>query len=250
MTDESKPRIHLDVADLFKGLAAAAKASSKTIKGSGETLRESRSLTAFDRLLVRAPVELELDGSAAQPSLEIEGDDNIVPLIESDTSADGRLSIRLRSPDGQGVSLALTRPVQVRLCHPPLSGIETHGHCHLRTASPLEGQDLELELHGSARAQLSLDVQRLQTELHGSCRVELAGKADQHQQRSLGSVRLDAGKLASRAAAVRLSGNARAALSVTETIKARLSGRSVLTVHGDAKITKRTSGKARILRAN
>ncbi len=251
MTNERKPTIRIDVEDLFKGLAGAAAASAKTIEGSGTTVRESRELGHFERLVIRAPVELELVNEKEAPFLELEGDDNVLPLVHTEI-ADHTLSITLRAPEGEGgVSLALSRPISARLGHPRLTALETHGRCRLRQSSAtLQGPSLSLELHGSTLAALDLDVDQLESELHGSCRVELTGQATQHQLRSLGSVRLDASQLVTRVAAIRLSGSTRVHVRVSERVDARLSGRSTLKLSGEPKVHKRLSGKARILRGD
>src|SRR6185369_9064036 len=58
-------------------------ASFNKVKGSGNVKTEKRSLASFDSLDVGCPGTIQVK-SQAQASLEITGDDNIVPLITTE----------------------------------------------------------------------------------------------------------------------------------------------------------------------
>src|SRR6266853_278374 len=96
----------------------ADKLSGKTA-GSGVMKVEKRSVPAFTSVSISGLYDVEIIAQKEQ-SLEIEGDDNLLPLIKTEVNS-GTLTI------GNNQSLSTRGKLRVRLSSPSLDGINTSG---------------------------------------------------------------------------------------------------------------------------
>jgi len=177
------------------------------VGGSGVLLEENRPVGAFTRfeLAGAGTVEITVDPKRADGLLQVSGDDNILPLVETKVE-DGRLRIRpVRSirPD---------LPLRFRAVVSGLEGVELQGAGRIRVS-------------GIAAGTFRLD-------LSGAGSVRLEGEAENLEAGISGAVSLDAAGLHARSATVRLSGAGKAEVHASEKLHAEVSGVGTITCHG------------------
>src|SRR5258708_6420102 len=115
----------------------------RSVKGSGNTMTETRAVSGFDQVSVSGAGELTL-AQGDQESLTIEADDNLLPLIRSDVQG-GHLSI-----GPQNVNLRPTRTIRYQVTVKHLSALHLSGSVRAE-AGALKTKRLTLGISGSGR---------------------------------------------------------------------------------------------------
>src|SRR5437764_1120627 len=103
---------------MLGGCKYAEKFSGKTT-GSGTTKVEKRNVPAFTSVKISGAYDVEIVAQKEQ-SLEVEGDDNLLPLVKTEVS-NGVLDI------GNEKSFSTRGKLRLRLSVPQLDGISTSG---------------------------------------------------------------------------------------------------------------------------
>lgn len=159
--------------------------SADTVKGNGATASESRQIVGATGLRVEnrygVPMEVEVNVGGA-PSLVIEGDSNLLPLVRTEVMGD---TLRVYSDE----RLQSSNRIRVRYTAPRLYNLESNGSVHT-SVQGLAGGPLQV-LHS------------------GSGRLEMRGQVDRLDVRHAGSGQLYADGLESRNAKVTMSGSGR-----------------------------------------
>jgi hypothetical protein len=192
---------------------------SKTT-GSGTMKTEKRDVPAFKALDISGAYDVEIVVQKEQ-SLEIEGDDNLLPLIKTEVGNDGVLTIHNEK------SFSTKNKLRVRLSVPNLVGVSTSGLSDI-VASNIKSDDFNINVSGAGNLQLSGETYKLA--------VKISGAGD-----------LDAKDLHARIVSISSSGAAKADVYASEELRADVSGAGNVNYYGDPKVVKEdTSGAGTI----
>lgn len=195
--------------------------SSDAKEGNGVAARDQRAIGALPAISVSGSLPVEVRVGPA-PSLVVEADSNLLPLIRTETEGD---TLRIYSEK----SLRSQSPLRIVYTVPRLSEVRASG----ATRVEVEG------LNGAP-----LDVRK-----SGSSEVRLSGKVGSLHARSSGSGLLDASRLQADGVDATLSGSSRARLGELKGDRARveLSGSSSLDASGAVRsLSARVSGSANV----
>lgn len=195
--------------------------SSDAADGNGVAARDQRAIGALPALDVGGSLPVEVRVGPA-PSLVVEADSNLLPLIRTEASGD---TLRIWSEKG----LRSKTPLRIVYTTPRLSEISASG------ATRIDVRDL----NGAP-----LDVRK-----SGSSEVRLTGKVDNLNARSSGSGLLDASALQINGIDATVSGSSRMRLGQVKGDHARmeLSGSSSLDASGAVRsLSARVSGSANV----
>jgi hypothetical protein len=136
------------------------------IAGSGKVEKERRELSSFDSISTAGAFDIEIVCQKPQ-SLEIEGDDNILPLISTEVSNN---VLRVRNLRGYSVS----QPIKLTISVPDLVAIHSSGAGMIKVAG-LKNQKFEIDANGAPTIIASGDTDNLKIDASG------AGKIDAHR---------------------------------------------------------------------
>ncbi|HEU4850974.1 MAG TPA: DUF2807 domain-containing protein [Telluria sp.] len=142
--------------------------SSKTVEGNGNLQSERRDVAALRSLNVGGRMHTEVRVGGA-PSLEIEADSNLLPLIKTEQSGE-TLRIWMEG------SVKTDNPIRVRYTVAALDQVTQAGSGRTNITG-LNGGTFTLVATGSGRTELSGRVERLNAQLTGSGGVSAAGLA-------------------------------------------------------------------------
>ncbi len=188
------------------------------IRGNGQPASESRPVESFEAVSIAGQGRIEITiGPAA--GVEVEGDQNILPMIETRVQ-DGTLRIRRT----RRVSPRL--PLIVRVTAPNLNSIGTAGVANC-DAGPFDNEKLTLSLAGTGT-------------------VTLRGRTGHLVANLAGASRLQAGDLFARDVALNLAGAGKADVVAAETLDVELAGLGQVNYSGSPAITKRIVGLGRL----
>ena len=138
--------------------------------GSGVKKTESRTVAAFSEVAASSGLDVVVHVGAA-PSVGVSGDDNIVPLVETEVSAD-RLRVGYRSAR----NIDTTMPVHVDVTVPALRYLSASGGCHV-TADGVKADAFELHASSGVDAKVSGTAATLTVDVSSGGRVDAGGLA-------------------------------------------------------------------------
>lgn len=190
----------------------ALKWSSKGLAGSGVLKTEKREVGAFTSVDVSGAYEVEIV-CQKQPGLEIEGDDNLLPLVKTYVK-DNTLYIESDRPYNTKKS------IKVRVTTANLEGVSSSG------AS-------KITLEGVKNEQLVIETS-------GASKIDAAGETRNLEIESSGASKVDVQQLRASRVKVSLSGAGYANIYASEEVNADVSGASKVTYYGEPKVVNKS----------
>lgn len=229
-------KVLLFASALGMGALLASAMFKETVAGSGNPATEERTvgpvtevgLSGIGNLLVR-------EGDV--PGLIVTADDNILPLIETETS-DRKLTIRARS----GFSLHPRSPITYTLTVPKLEKLSISG-AGSATVEQISGDTLTIKLSGAGSATLrDVTCKTLSLSLSGAGNAKLTGAAEKLTAKVSGAGDIDAAAFQAAVAEVQVSGAGNISVWATRNLKARVSGAGDVKYKGSPNIDRKVSG--------
>ena len=201
-------------------LAAGCAMHHSEVVGSGQRQREKRQVAAFTSISTEGAYQIEVLSQQGL-SLEVEADDNILPLIKTDVS-NGVL--RIKNSRGYSVN----RPILVKIGTPNLEGISASGAGSI-AVSDLKNDKFEIDSNGAPAIKVSGETGSLNIEANG------AGKIDAH-------------KLRATKGTVEANGVAKIEVFASEELNVTVSGPASVIYIGDPKLNKKVNGPGSVER--
>jgi hypothetical protein len=172
---------------------------SSAVQGNGQFATEKRSIGGMQGLDINGPFQVEVRVGEA-PSLQLEGDSNLLPLVRTDIGGD---TLRI----GVNGRIQTTTPLHIIITTPQLTRVDANGSGKL-SISGLQGDPLSLTQNGSRNVQLAGRVSRLDLRQNGSGSVNATGLDAGSTQASInGSGRLNLGQVRGETLSVELHGS-------------------------------------------
>lgn len=228
------------VSALFVLLAATACGISMEdpgVRGSGRRVVQTRAVGEFDRVQVSGAFDVRIT-SGTSPFLRIEGDDDLLPLVET-RIVKRTLLVRCER------QLRPSRSILIEIGTSRLSGVETSGSSDIRVTG-VRSPTFEADVSGSGSVHAEGSFGDLQTSVAGSGRVAGVGAAETVDVDVSGSGEVDLLAVRARSARVSTSGSGDVSLTVSESLDASTSGSGVVRYSGSPSVNASVSGSGRV----
>jgi hypothetical protein len=209
------------------------------IKGSGNIVIEERALSGFDRIVVEGSMDIYIRQDNEQ-ILELEADDNILPIIS--TSVRGG-ELRIKSTR----SYRSREEVKVYITVVDLEELKIRGSGDIYGESVLAGDRLNLEISGSGNMDMEIYYDRLFSEIFGSGNFNLYGEAIEQEVRINGSGDYRASDLLSVEADVNISGSGNSTVNVSDYLRAEIRGSGDIIYYGNPEVNSSIRGSGRLI---
>jgi hypothetical protein len=184
------------------------------VRGSGSAATESRAASGFTEVEVQGIIELRLT-LGAKPSIELSGDDNILPLIE--TKVVGK---KLIISSKESISPSL--PLLARVGAIDIARVTVNGASRA-TVEGIDNDSFTFDINGSSNATAKGQTKSFAAEVNGASSI-------------------NAEALAMDKATIDINGAGHIDVSSPAELDVSISGAAKVTYAGDAKITKHISG--------
>jgi hypothetical protein len=184
------------------------------VSGSGNRQRQKRDVAAFTAISTNGAFEIDVV-SQKPLGLEIEADDNILPLVSTEVSNN---VLHVRSSRSYSVS----EPVTLKISVPNLEAISVSGAGTLEV-SGLKNEKFEIDVNGAPSIRVGGETKVLDIDTNG------AGKIDTHRLRAA-------------RARVESKGVSKVAVHAAEQLDVTVSGPSHVTYEGDPVVNKTVNG--------
>jgi Putative auto-transporter adhesin, head GIN domain len=133
------------------------------IRGSGKVQKQKREVGSFTSISTEGAFDVEVVCQKPQ-SLEIEGDDNILPLVSTEVSNN---VLHIKSGHGFSVS----QPIIVRISVTDLQGIASSGAGNIEV-SGLKNEKFEIDAQGAPTMKASGETKVLKIDASGACKID------------------------------------------------------------------------------
>ena len=185
-----------------------------SLRGSGVRQKQKRDVGSFTSIATDGAFNIEVVCQKTQ-SVEVEGDDNILPLITTEVS-NNVLHIN------NDRSFTVNDPIKVTISVPNLDGISTNGAGKVDVAG-LKNDKFEIDANGATTIRVTGETKLIDIDTNG------AGKIDAHKLRAARGV-------------VDAKGVARVDVNVSEQLDVTVSGPSHVKYEGDPVVNKTVHG--------
>jgi hypothetical protein len=184
------------------------------VEGSGNRQTQKRDIPAFTSIATEGAFEIEVV-CQKDPSLEIEGDDNILPLISTEVSNN---VLHVKSSRGYTADT----PVHLRLTVANLEGLSVMGAGKI-SISGLKNDKFEIDANGAPAITAAGETNVVDIETNG------AGKIDTHKLRAARAV-------------VDSKGVSKVEVYANDQLDVTVAGPSQVIYRGDPKVNKTVHG--------
>lgn len=221
------------------GLIASA-VFRETVEGSGTAATEDRAIGEVTEVELAGTGNLVITVGEV-PSLTVTADDNILPLIETETTG-RKLTLSIHS----GYTIRTKTPITYTLTVAKLTKLSVSGSGSAKVAN-LTGDTLSVRVSGSGKANLNgIECHTLNLNLSGSGTAVVSGTAEKVISRVSGSGEIDAGSLKAKAGEVQVSGSGNVSVWTTDQLKLRVSGSGQVTYKGTPQLEQKITGSGRV----
>lgn len=199
---------------LLVSMMAACHHGLNQVSGSGNRQKQKRDVGSFTSISTNGAFHIEV--VAQKPAaLEIEADDNILPLVHMEVS-NNVLHIK------PGQSYSVREPIIIRIAVPNLEGITSNGAGKI-DVDGLNNEKFEIDLNGATAIRVSGETKLVDIDTNG------AGK-------------IDTSKLRAARAVVESKGVSRVEVHAAEQLDVNVSGPSSVVYSGDPVVNKTVNG--------
>ena len=193
---------------------ACTKGLLNRVHGSGNRQSEKREIASFKSIVTDGAFDITIV-SQKELALEVEGDDNVLPMVGTDVSG-SVLHIKNRS------SYSVSQPIKISISVPNLEAVTANGAGRIKI-SGLKNERFELDVNGAPALETSGETQFLKIKANGAGNI-------------------DARRLRATKADVNSNGVTSIELYAREQLDVVVSGPSTVTYEGDPVVNKTVNG--------
>jgi len=190
------------------------------LAGSGNRVKEMRTVPNFTSISTEGAYEIEFVVAAA-PSLEIEGDDNLLPLISTEVS-NNVLHIKSKR------SVSPRKFISLKISAPNVESVSSNGAGRI-------------EISGLKNEKFGLDV-------NGATTIKVSGETKFLEIDANGATNIDTHKLRAERAAVESNGVSKVEVYAAKELDVTVSGPSRVTYHGDPHVKQTVNGPGSVMK--
>lgn len=188
------------------------------IKGSGKRVVQKREISPFTSISTEGAFEIEVT-CQKEPSLEVEGDDNVLDLVTAEVRGN---VLRLKSSK----SYSTGEPVKFKITVPNLEGLTVSGAGRI-------------DIKGMKNEKFEIDS-------NGAPNIIVSGSTNTVDIDSNGAGKIDTQNLHASRAVVESKGVSRIDLDVKDQLDITVSGPSTVTYRGDPVVHKTVNGPGKV----
>jgi hypothetical protein len=234
---------------VFAASACIVPFTPRLVRGSGDTIKETRDVRGFDEILITGAGTVIISQGSSE-SLVIETDDNLMKYIETEVKGDtleiGFSRDTAFSPGSGGKVLEPSEGFIFEISVIDLKALTLSGAARVEV-DKLKTDSLNMVLSGAGDVDLDdLSADNLDVLVSGAGDVKAVGNVESQQVRLNGFGRYQGFDLQSQVAEVTISGAGGAEVWATEILDVTISGAGDVRYYGEPNVNPEISGLGRI----
>ena len=216
--------------------------NNESVYGSGQTVTLEKEYTGFTALELSHSFSSSIT-KGDQYSVIVRIDDNLIDYLETSQSG-GKISLGMQSGyNYKNITL------EAEITMPDIEDLNLSGACYANLQNFDFSHTLGLELSGASRADGSIKTGDVYFDLSGASSIEFNGSGKNYYIECSGASHINLRNFSGENAVINLSGASVSTLNVSGSIRADLSGASVLYYVGDPSFTRlHISGESNVIK--
>ncbi len=209
----------------------------KHIEGNGNIITQSRNIKNAHRVKLAGSFDVELT-QGANTSVEVIGDDNILPFIIT-TEHDGFLIIKTKDH----LSYNSTDGIKIKITTPRLENLQLAGSGNIIGKGKFVGSEkLVLKIAGSGDIKLEVNTPTITSDIAGSGSITLAGETKEETINIAGVGNYLAETLMAENAKVKIAGSGDVKLFVSTNLDVNIAGVGSVFYKGNPTVKQKVAG--------
>jgi hypothetical protein len=219
--------------------------NDECISGSGPRKLNIRTLqpASYIDVSISGNVFVEIDTSLNETQIQIEGEENILDIIET-TVNNNILAVSYSS------CLQNHKEVSMTVLTPSLTGVTIDQVGKIISQDIIDAEDFQVVINGSGDCDLTMRVDQLTTLINGSGQVTYRGECDQHNLTINQSGDIDGFEMPTRTFDADISASGNALVRVSQSINANITGSGDIRYKGSPAINRTGDGSGDIIDDN
>lgn len=217
---------------------------SKKIKGNGEIVTKTRTVSDFDEIGVAGSFDVKLI-KGKEGTITIKADENLMEYIVTEVK-NGSLKIKPK----KGYQLRSSKTILITVTFSDLKAVSLAGSGDISSSDAIETSDLKLSLAGSGDIDVNVAAKNLTSKIAGSGNINLNGSADQFTCSIAGSGNINGYNLKAATATVKIAGSGNVKVNATDEINASIAGSGNVYYTGNPKQNVKSAGSGSIKKKN
>lgn len=214
----SKTFLLLAIALLFSTNIEAQWFGSKRVKGNGNTVTKTRSVGDYDKIGVGGSFDVKLV-AGNEGNLTIVMDENLFDYLVTEVDGD-KLSIKWK----KGINVSSRSKILITVPFEAISSVSLAGSGDVYSEDVIKADNFKSALAGSGDLKLKVDANHVKSSIAGSGDIYLEGTTNSVKTSIAGSGDVHAYELTAKEAEVSIAGSGGVKISVSDMLKARISG--------------------------
>lgn len=225
---------------LFLCFFASCNITGETIKGNGNQKSENREVSNVSKINVMGSLEVVLmEGS---PSIKIEGDENILPYIETNVNGN-ELTIKTKDH----INIQTNNSLKIYVSLQQFSELKIMGSGKIETANKFNNNEkFTAELMGSGKIILNVHAPSVVAEVMGSGDIIIEGETRDVEANIKGSGTFTGENLKAENAVVSIAGSGDVTVFADVKLKINIAGSGNVKYRGNASVEKSIAGSGNI----
>ena len=196
--------------------------------GSGVVIDETRNVGFFDAVRMIGSYNLIISRGSSQ-SIRLEGEDNILPIIETRVAGDV-LVIDTNRPFDSHVGINIYVSIE------EIQGLEIEGGSKIIGQDDLPVDELHLEIIGAGEIDMTVNAQSIVSRIVGAGKMILEGNANQHRVEIEGAGDIEAANLQVGSYDITINGAGTCRVFVTNLLKVIINGAGIIYYRGSPSV--------------
>lgn len=213
--------------------------------GSEKNIVEEREFTEFNEITVENSIDIKIVKSNRY-FVTVEGEDNIVPLIETKVE-NNKLIVQNKRRFLFFTPRFLNRKdIKITLETPDFDAVSFIGNGKIESLDTFDFNELKIEMKGNGKLDLRINANKVTTTINGNGDIKLSGKANDQDLKILGSGNYFAKDLQTTNTQIDIIGSGNTTVNVSGKLDIDISGSGKVSYVGDPDITQDVAGSGKI----
>ena len=208
---------------------------SKKIKGDGDIITKTRTVTDYDKIGVAGAFDVKLI-KGKEGKITIKADKNLMEYIITEVK-NGNLKIKTK----KGFNIRSSKTIVITIPFKDISAVSLAGSGDVYSDDVIDASDLKLSLAGSGDFNLTVSTKNLTSSIAGSGNMTLKGDSNEFTCSIAGSGNINGYGLKASVATVKIAGSGNVKVHATNEIHARTAGSGNIYYTGNPSVEKTSS---------
>ncbi len=208
---------------------------NKRVKGNGNIITKTRTVSDFDEIRMAGSFDVELL-KGEEGTITIKADENLMDYIVTEVK-NGHLKIKSK----KGYEIRSTKTILITVTFDDIEGVSLAGSGDISSSDFIDSSHLNLSILGSGDLDLKVSTKNLTSNISGSGNINLNGSSDEFTCTIAGSGNINGYNLKAGVTNAKIAGSGNVKVNAVDEIHAKIAGSGDVYYTGNPAVEKSNS---------